>query len=75
MLGAGGFSGYITGQDMRQAPRRVADQDGRTIVTDQMAIIAFYRFRVELQDRHAKVETLPHAGAIAATRPVKPAGG
>jgi hypothetical protein len=74
MLGASGFSGYIVAQDCRQAPRRIADQDGRTIVTDQITTMAFYRYRVELADRHVKVADLPHAAAIAITRPTKPVG-
>jgi hypothetical protein len=77
MLGASGFSGYIIGQDCREAPRRVADQDGRTIVTDQMGTMAFYRFRVELQDRHSKVFTpsdprAAHPTVANITRQTKP---
>jgi hypothetical protein len=73
-LGASGFSGFIIGQDCRQAPKRVVTMDYRTIVTDQMATMAFYRFRVELQDRHAKMTDIPHSAAITATRPVGQAG-
>jgi hypothetical protein len=73
--GRGGFSAVITGQTTRLAPRRIVDMDQRTIVTDEQALMAFYSFKVDLHDRHAKVTDTPHAGAIAATRPVKPAGG
>jgi hypothetical protein len=73
--GRGGFSAVITGQTTRLAPRRIVDMDQRTIVTDEQALMAFHSFKVDLHDRHAKVTDTPHAGAIAATGPVKPAGG
>jgi hypothetical protein len=81
MLGASGFSGYIVSQDCRQAPRRIADQDGRMfVVADQMATQAFYVFRVELPDRHARVfdpadPLAAHPAVAGITRPTKPFAG
>jgi hypothetical protein len=73
MLGQSGFSGYIISQDCREAPRRIADMDGRTIVTDQMATQAFYRFKVHLAPHAARVQTTHQSPTVAnITRQVKP---
>ena len=69
MIGASGFSGYIIGQDVRQAPKRVVNMDYQTIVSSEMITQAYYRFKVELQDRHAKVFD-PLAAVAGITRQV-----
>jgi hypothetical protein len=45
---------------------------GHTVVTDEQALMAFYSFRVDLNDRHAVVAEMPHAPAIALTRSLPP---
>jgi hypothetical protein len=69
MLGMGGFTAYITGQDARMAPRRITGMQGQTIVCEDEALTAFYSYRVELQPRAVAVSHDPHAGAKAQTRP------
>jgi hypothetical protein len=47
--------------------------DKRTVFDpDVQDLMAFYSFKVDLHDRHAKVADLPHAAAVAITRPTKP---
>lgn len=72
-FGRGGYSAVIVDQTTRMEPRRVLDMDKRTVV-DHAAqdLMAFYTYRVDLHDRHAKVADLPHAAAVAITRPTKP---
>jgi hypothetical protein len=72
MFGMSGFPATIAGQTTRMAPRRVTAMQGVTVVCDEMATVAFYRFKIDLAPRDVAVEAAPHAAAVVMMRQVKP---
>jgi hypothetical protein len=72
MFDQSGFTAVIVGQDARMAPRRVTSMQGRCVIDpDAQDLAAFYIYRIELADRHAKVLD-PLAAVANITRPTKP---
>jgi hypothetical protein len=69
LLGQGGFVFNIGNQRTDMAPRRITNMEGRTVVCDETALMAFYEIEVKLAPRTIAVSENPHAGAIWATRP------
>jgi hypothetical protein len=74
MLGASGFAmpDGVGAQSARMAPRRITTMQGAMVIGEGEALTAYHRVTVDLRPRDARVETLPHSAAIAATRPVGP---
>ena len=69
-FGLGGFVPIFMGQSIRQAPRRVTDMQGNTIVCDNdMLTTAFYRYDIDLRPRDT-AKPAPTAADI--TRPTRP---
>jgi hypothetical protein len=63
LLGQGGFIFNVGRQTTKMAP------------CSEEVTTAFMGVNIDLAPRDAKVETMPHSAAIAATQPTRPPGG
>jgi hypothetical protein len=73
-LSTGGFGtpDGVGAQSARMAPRRITTMQGAMVIGQDEALTAYHRVTVDLRPRDAKVETMPHSAAIAATPQTKP---